>query len=98
MTPPSPMVAAWVADYQLPLMMLAWLILGIGLIQNILYIAQLPASWLELRQHSQAEDTESAWHLMLSQVAMPISLIVPAYNEEATIVDNVRSMLTLRYP
>jgi cellulose synthase/poly-beta-1,6-N-acetylglucosamine synthase-like glycosyltransferase len=98
MMAPSPTVASWVADFQMPLLMLAWLILAIGLIQNITYLAQLPAAWLELRQHSQAEDTESAWHMLLSQVTMPISLIVPAYNEEATIVENVRSMLTLRYP
>jgi cellulose synthase/poly-beta-1,6-N-acetylglucosamine synthase-like glycosyltransferase len=92
------MVAVWVDEHQMYLMGLAWLILLIGIYQNLLYIAQLPAAWLELRQHSQAEDTESAWHLLLSQVAVPIALIVPAYNEEATIVENVRSMLNIRYP
>lgn len=77
---------------------LSWFILAIGLIQNFVYALQLPSAWRELRKHSQAEDTESAWQLMLSDVAMPISLIVPAYNEEATIVGNVQSMLSLRYP
>ncbi len=76
----------------------SWGILTIGLIQNIVYALQLPAAFLELRAHSQAEDTESAWQLLVSDVAMPISLIVPAHNEETTIVSNVRSMLSLRYP
>ena len=30
--------------------------------------------------------------------APPVSLIVPAYNEEATIAASVRSFLALRYP
>ena len=77
---------------------LSWCILTLGLIQNIIYALQLPAAYLELRRHSQAEDTESAWQLLLSDVAIPISLLVPAYNEEQTIVENVRSILSLKYP
>ncbi|MBP7483676.1 MAG: glycosyltransferase family 2 protein [Aquabacterium sp.] len=95
---PLPWVAQLVQDYEVVFTTLSWVILVIGLIQNGMYIAQLPAAWLELRQHSQSEDTESAWHLLVSEATMPISLIVPAYNEEATIVENVKSMLTLRYP
>jgi cellulose synthase/poly-beta-1,6-N-acetylglucosamine synthase-like glycosyltransferase len=77
---------------------LSWVILGIGLIQNIVYAIQLPAAWAELREHSQAEDSESAWQLLISDISMPISLIVPAYNEESTIVESTRSMISLRYP
>ena len=37
--------------------------------------------------------------MMLSRVLYrPISIIVPAYNEEETIVDNIRSLLSLHYP
>jgi cellulose synthase/poly-beta-1,6-N-acetylglucosamine synthase-like glycosyltransferase len=84
--------------HHLEIKILSWSILGIGLIQNLIYIIQLPTAWAELKQHTQAEDTESTWQLLISDAAIPISLIVPAYNEELTIVDNVRSMLTLRYP
>lgn len=87
-----------VQSHQGVIQVFSWGILAIGLIQNFVYALQLPAAWLELRKHSQAEDTESAWQLMLSDVAMPISLLVPAYNEEATIVGNVQSLLSLRYP
>jgi len=74
-----------------------WGILAIGLIQNFTYAIQLPAAALELREHSQAEDTESAFQLLISDVVMPISMIVPAYNEESSIVANVRSLLSLHY-
>ena len=36
--------------------------------------------------------------MLISDVATPVSILVPAYNEQATIVDNVRSMLMLQYP
>ena len=92
------MIAAFVQEHQVYFRALGWFVLSIGLVQNLVYAIQLPAAWAELREHSQAEDSESAWQLLISDVAMAISIIVPAYNEEATIVENVRSMLSLRYP
>ena len=92
------MIAAFVQEHQGFFHALGWFVLSVGLIQNLVYAIQLPAAWAELRQHSQAEDSESAWQLLISDVAMAISIIVPAYNEEATIAENVRSMLSLRYP
>lgn len=76
----------------------SWLIFAVGITQNLINAIQLPAAWSELRRHSQAEDTESTWQLLISDVAVPISVLVPAYNEEATIVANLRSMLFLQYP
>lgn len=76
----------------------AYLIFFFGVFQNAVYALQLPAAWRELRRHSMAEDTESDWQLLISDAAMPISLIIPAYNEGVSIVDNVRAMLSLKYP
>lgn len=36
--------------------------------------------------------------MLTSGVSLPISIIVPAYNEAETIVDNIRSLLLLHYP
>ena len=79
------------------LTVVSWGILVIGMIQNIVYAAQLPAAYLELKKHSQAEDTESSWQLLLSNMTIPISILIPAHNEENTIVENVRSILALKY-
>ncbi len=38
------------------------------------------------------------WWLLTSKAAPPMTLLMPAYNEETTIVESLRSTLTLRYP
>src|SRR3712207_5238500 len=41
---------------------------------------------------------ENRWRRLSSEVAPPISMVAPAYNEGVTITESVRSLLTLRYP
>jgi len=77
---------------------LSWWILSMSIIQNLVYLIQLPLAWIELRTYSQAEDSESSWQMLVSDITMPVSLLVPAYNEEASIVQNVQAMLALEYP
>lgn len=76
----------------------SWCIFGIGVIQNIIYLLQLPFAWLEMKEYSEVEDTETSWELLLSEMTLPITILVPAYNETATIVANAHSLLALRYP
>ena len=49
---------------------------------------------LELYKHRRQEMFKS---ILPSDYYLPISIIVPAYNEEVTVVDTVRSLLTLEY-
>lgn len=91
-------LALFLEEHKTFIIYFSWSILFLGIIQNVVYAIQLPAAWIELRKHSQAEDNESSWQLLLSDVAVPISLLIPAYNEEQTIIENVRSILSLKYP
>lgn len=75
-----------------------WTIFAIGILQNLISALQLPFAYFELKRHSQTEDTESNWQLLISEEAPAMSILVPAYNESATIVANVRSMLFVQYP
>ena len=49
---------------------------------------------LDLYKHHRQEQFKS---ILPSDYYVPISIIVPAYNEEITVVDTVRSLLTLEY-
>jgi cellulose synthase/poly-beta-1,6-N-acetylglucosamine synthase-like glycosyltransferase len=62
------------------------------------YLVLLVSSLLELRRHMLLIADESR-HLLLSSTLSPtISILAPAYNEEATIEVSLRALLALQYP
>ena len=72
-------------------------VLVIGLSQTIFYAVCIPYAWLEINKRSQRDDDHACWELMRSQCVPGISIIVPAYNEEATIEQSVLALLNLHY-
>jgi cellulose synthase/poly-beta-1,6-N-acetylglucosamine synthase-like glycosyltransferase len=77
---------------------LDWAILGYFLLVNTLYAVLLASAAWELRDHRLRTRAESRWRLLQSEVTPSISLLAPAYNEAATIVESVQAMLGLYYP
>jgi cellulose synthase/poly-beta-1,6-N-acetylglucosamine synthase-like glycosyltransferase len=62
------------------------------------YLVLLVSSLLELRRHMLLINDESR-HLLLSSTLSPtISILAPAFNEEATIETSLRALLALQYP
>src|SRR5216117_2565002 len=62
------------------------------------YLVLLVSSLLELRRHMLLIADESR-HLLLSSTLSPtISILAPAFNEEATIETSLRALLALHYP
>ncbi|MFL5543738.1 MAG: glycosyltransferase family 2 protein, partial [Gemmatimonadaceae bacterium] len=62
------------------------------------YLILLVSSLLELRRHMLLIADESR-HLLLSSTLSPtISILAPAFNEEATIETSLRALLALQYP
>ena len=62
------------------------------------YLVLLVSALLELRRHMLLIADESR-HLLLSSTLSPtISILAPAYNEEATIEVSLRALLALQYP
>ena len=77
--------------------LLATTIVGITAAQNVLYLLQLIVAFIALQGRLLVKTPKQAWQ-MLRDSTLPISMLVPAYNEEETVVENIRSMLTLHYP
>lgn len=65
---------------------------------NGCYLFLYAVSFAKISDYARREVFTGLSELMVSQYAPPVSLIVPAYNEEATIAASVRSFLALHYP
>jgi cellulose synthase/poly-beta-1,6-N-acetylglucosamine synthase-like glycosyltransferase len=75
----------------------ALLVIVTGLLQNLLSLIQLGLAYRTLRRRL-VEPRASTLYGRMSEVALPISLLAPAFNEEATIAESIRSLLSLHYP
>lgn len=76
---------------------LTYLVIATGLVENLIYFLQLVLAAHALVRHEPIRRSASLWRV-LGEVSPPIALLVPAYNEEATVVENIRSLLSLHYP
>ena len=73
-------------------------VLAYFLAVNGWYLVLLVSSLLELRRHMLLITDESR-HLLLSSTLSPtISILAPAFNEEATVETSLRALLALQYP
>ncbi len=73
-------------------------VLGYFVLMNGFYLLLYGISFVEVTSHARREVFAGLSELFASNYAPPVSVIVPAYNEEATIAESVRSFLALRYP
>lgn len=76
---------------------IAWVVIGAGLLQVILYIIQLGFAGASLAQRPPIGKSALLWQRYADR-APPISVLAPAYNEGVTIVESVTSLLALHYP
>ena len=65
---------------------------------NAIYIAFTVIAWRGVTRHLRAREYAPVDEAFASPLTPPISILLPAFNEEAGIVESVRSLLALRYP
>lgn len=80
------------------LLIINYCILGYFVLINAVYLALYVISFLEISDYTRRELFSGLQELFSSAYAPPVSVIVPAYNEQATIGASVRSFLALHYP
>ncbi len=65
---------------------------------NLLYISFAIIALIEYKRQENLWEIKSEDFLYENGVVSPISILVPAYNEELNIVESIRSLLSLKYP
>ena len=74
------------------------LVLGYFVLLSSVYLAMSLIAFASLRRHARRMQTVDVTELTATAGMPPVTLLAPAHNEEATCVEAVRSLLTLRYP
>jgi len=65
---------------------------------NLIYIVQLFISMIRVHNNYNKTFSDDFHSYVDSDNLLPISLIIPAYNEEENIVQNIRSLMKINYP
>lgn len=73
-------------------------VLAYFLVLNTLYLTFAVVAWTRLRRHRRRWTRRELGAVMRSPATPGISIVAPAYNEEATLGESVRSLLLLNYP
>lgn len=77
---------------------LFWICFVIVLFRNVISVVQLVvAFWAFVSRVRPSSSNLFLWQ-RYSDLALPVSVIAPAFNEELSIVDSVRALLALEYP
>jgi cellulose synthase/poly-beta-1,6-N-acetylglucosamine synthase-like glycosyltransferase len=77
---------------------LSWIALVFFAVQAITYLMFTLVAWRRLAVYRRARAYEPLDEIFASPFAPPVSVLLPAYNEEAGIVASTMSLLDLRYP
>lgn len=91
------MIADWSHEVVLAATILSWFIIGAGMAQTTIYLLQLVVAGYALSKRPPVARSALLWQ-RYGDVAPPIALLVPAYNEALNVVESVHSMLALEYP
>lgn len=73
-------------------------VLGYFVAINTMTLLLMLSAMVELRRHTLRIRLEQRGWMLSSEVAPTLSVLAPAYNEAATVVESVRALLTLQYP
>lgn len=77
---------------------LSILTIGYFIALNTIYLSFTIVAWRAITSHLHGRAYAGTEEVFASVLVPPISIFLPAFNEQAGVVESVRSLLSLRYP
>ena len=71
---------------------------GYFVVLNAVYLVFTGIAWRGVAHHRHLHEFSGAEEAFASPLTPPVSILLPAFNEEAGIVESVRSLLAVRFP
>jgi cellulose synthase/poly-beta-1,6-N-acetylglucosamine synthase-like glycosyltransferase len=65
---------------------------------NLIYLGLTAVAWRGIARHRHSRAYAGVEEMLASPLTPGVSVLLPAYNEQAGVVESVRSLLALRYP
>lgn len=75
----------------------SFFVIGYFIALNIIYFLMLVSSFFEIVRYMRRDSFSDFRSIIQSEFSTPISVLAPAYNEMATIIESVNSLLKLNY-
>ncbi len=91
-------VQYWMDFFYKEIIYFSYGILVLGIIQNVTYLIQLPLAAMALFRARLRTQDDHTWWLVTSNITLPISIIIPAYNEELILSKVIVSTMATQYP
>ena len=80
------------------LMLFNYVVIGYFVLLNAVYFTTSLLAFRRLRRYAYKIEAYPDASLMIAEILPPITILAPAYNEEATCVESTHSLLALEYP
>ncbi len=74
------------------------LVLAYFALFNLIYLGLTAVAWRGIARHRHSRAYAGVEEMLASPLTPGVSVLLPAYNEQAGVVESVRSLLALRYP
>ncbi len=89
---------SWVDLFSTSVQATGWLFIGYSLLINSSFLLLTVLAVADFVGYRRRSDFAAYDETFGEPLARGVSVLMPAYNEEATIVESVRAMLAMRYP
>lgn len=79
-------------------LILSYIVIAYMLFSSLSYLGLFALAYGKVKKENKLDKRESTEDFLRNQSTYPVSILVPAYNEEVGVVSTVRSLLALEYP